>query len=120
VEQLRTLAISKILVVDDEAAVRDTIVEALREYGYDVTAAESAEDALNVLRDAPDIQMLISDIHMPGMSGIELAAQARVLSPGLRVLLVSGYFIPQQVSERFLRKPFRMRELASAVQAELG
>ena len=54
------------------------------------------------------------------MSGIELADLATEQNPHLKVILISGYFVAQQVHRRFLRKPFRMRELEAAVRAELA
>jgi YesN/AraC family two-component response regulator len=62
---------------------------------------------------------MITDIRMPDMSGIELANVATQRAPGLKVILISGYFVSQQVDRRFLRKPFRMKELEAAVRAEL-
>jgi YesN/AraC family two-component response regulator len=64
--------------------------------------------------------MMITDIRMPDMSGIDLADIATQRRRGLKVILISGYFVSQQVKRRFLRKPFRMRDLEAAVRAELG
>jgi YesN/AraC family two-component response regulator len=63
--------------------------------------------------------MIITDIRMPDMSGIELAEIATQQRAGLKIILMSGYFVSQQVQRRFLRKPFRMKELEAAVRAEL-
>jgi FixJ family two-component response regulator len=54
------------------------------------------------------------------MSGIELAELATQRQRGLKIILISGYYVSQQVERRFLRKPFRMRDLEDAVRAELG
>jgi FixJ family two-component response regulator len=67
-----------------------------------------------------DIGMLITDVRMPGMSGLELAEVARSRDSRLKVIVVSGYFLPQPITDRFLKKPFHMHELASAVRAEFG
>ena len=109
-----------ILVVDDDADVREVLAETLTGFGYRVIVAASAEEALPVLAEHGDIRMLITDVRMPGMSGFELAARARRQTVGLKVIITSGYFLPQPIAERFLKKPFRMHELASAVRAELG
>jgi CheY-like chemotaxis protein len=109
-----------ILVVDDDADVREVIAETLVGFGYGVLQAASGEEALPVLAERPDIGMLITDVRMPGMSGFELAARARRMAGNLKVIITSGYFLPQPIAERFLKKPFRMHELASAVRAELG
>jgi len=57
---------------------------------------------------------------MPDMSGIELANIVTQRRRDLKVILISGYFVAQQVERRFLRKPFRMRDLEAAVREELG
>jgi DNA-binding NtrC family response regulator len=109
-----------ILVVDDDPEVREILAETLIEFGYAVEQAGSGEDALPMLRNRPDIRMVISDVRMPGMSGLELVVEAQAMRPDLRVILMSGYFLPQPVAVRFLKKPFHMQELASAVLAELA
>lgn len=109
-----------ILVVDDDADVREVIAETLVGFGYGVIQAASGEEALPVLAAHPDIKVLITDVRMPGMSGFELAARARSMDAHLKVIVTSGYFLPQPIAERFLKKPFRMHELASAIEAELA
>jgi CheY-like chemotaxis protein len=109
-----------ILIVDDEPEVRTVIAEFLEEFGYRVLQAEGGAEALARLRDNPAVRLLVTDIRMPEMSGIELADLATQQNPLLRVILISGYFVAQQMHRRFLRKPFRMKELQAAVQAELG
>ncbi len=113
-------ATPKILVVDDDPEVREILAETLIEFGYRVVQAGSGEEALPMLDGLADIRLVISDVRMPGMSGLELVEQARARSPSLRVILISGYFLPQPIAVRFLKKPFHMAELASAVQAELA
>ena len=109
-----------ILVVDDDPEVREILAETLVEFGYSVAQAASGEEAMPILHARPDIHMVISDVRMPGMSGLDLVAEARGLRPDLRVILMSGYFLPQPVAVRFLKKPFHMQELASAVSDELA
>jgi len=109
-----------ILVVDDDHEVREILAETLAEFGYGVVQAGSAEEALPLLEQRPDIGMLITDVRMPGMSGLELAELARQCREHLKVIVISGYFLPQPITDRFLKKPFHMHELASAVRAELG
>jgi DNA-binding NtrC family response regulator len=110
---------AKLLIVDDDPAVRTIVAEFLLEFGYEVIQASGGRQALEVLAQAPDIRMMITDIRMPDMSGIELADIATQRRSELKVILISGYFVSQQVRRRFLRKPFRMRELEAAVRAEL-
>src|SRR5262249_19438771 len=109
-----------ILVVDDDADVREVIAETLIGFGYGVLQAASGEEALPVLADRRDIAILITDVRMPGMSGFELVSRGRRMAGNLKVIITSGYFLPQPIAERFLKKPFRMQELATAIRAELG
>jgi DNA-binding NtrC family response regulator len=109
-----------IIVVDDEEAVRTIVAEFLEDFGYRVLQADGGASALRLLEAEPRAQLLVTDIRMPDMSGLELADQATAVRPNLKVILISGYFVAQQVQRRFLRKPFRMRDLAAAVRAELG
>jgi CheY-like chemotaxis protein len=109
-----------VLVVDDDDEVRELVAETLRDCGYDVRQASSGEEALAVVGAIPSVRVVISDVRMPGMSGLDLAERVQRDRPGTKVILISGYFHPQQVSQRFLMKPFRLQELASAVRAELG
>ena len=109
----------KIIIVDDDPEVRVVVAEFLDDFGYRVLQAKGGAEALERLRQHPDVQMMITDIRMPDMSGIELADIATRQQPDLKVILISGYFVSQQVERRFLRKPFRMKELEAAVRAEL-
>jgi len=109
-----------ILIVDDEPEVRTVIAEFLEDFGYRVLQASGGSQALCRLHDNPAVRLMITDIRMPEMSGIELADLATEQNPRLKVILISGYFVAQQMHRRFLRKPFRMRELEAAVRAELA
>lgn len=109
-----------ILIVDDEPEVRAVVAEFLEDFGYRVLQAEGGTQALRRLAENPTVQLLITDIRMPEMSGIELAERAAEGNPQLKVIFISGYFVAQQVRRRFLRKPFRMKELEAAVRAELA
>jgi CheY-like chemotaxis protein len=109
-----------ILVVDDDDEVREMLAETLQDFGYVVSQAASGEEALPMLTGDSEIAMLITDIRMPGMSGLELAEAVLRERSGMKVIVTSGYFQPQPIRQRFLRKPFRLQELASAVAAELA
>jgi CheY-like chemotaxis protein len=111
---------TKLMVVDDDPEVRVIVAEFLVDFGYDVLQASNGADALDLLASTPDLRMIITDIRMPDMSGIELAKVATQRHEDLKIILISGYFVSQQIEHRFLRKPFRMRDLESAVRAELG
>jgi CheY-like chemotaxis protein len=109
----------KLMIVDDDPEVRVVVAEFLEDFGYRVLQAEGGAHALELLASTPDLQMMITDIRMPDMSGIELANIATQRQHDLKIILISGYFVSQQVNRRFLRKPFRMKELEAAVRAEL-
>jgi CheY-like chemotaxis protein len=107
------------MIVDDDPEVRIVVAEFLQDFGYQVIQAGGGAEALELLASTPDLRILITDIRMPDMSGIELADRATRRRHDLKVILISGYFVSQHVAYRFLRKPFRMRELEAAVRAEL-
>ena len=108
-----------ILLVDDDNDVRETSADMLEELGYRVIQASSGEEALSVLDAEPELEVMVTDIRMPGMSGLELSEIARARHRDLKIILVSGYFVPEAVQRRFLQKPFRTHELDQAIQAEL-
>ena len=107
-----------VLVVDDDEHVRRVSTEMLLGLGYRVSAAADGHEALALLQ-RERFDLLFSDVVMPrGLSGIEVARQARLLCPGLKVLLTSGYPLaekPNPEQYRLLPKPFRSRDLATAV-----
>ena len=111
---------AKLMIVDDDPEVRIIVAEFLQDFGYQVIQASSGAEALDLLTQTSDLRMIITDIRMPDMSGIDLADLATQRRRGLKVILISGYFVSQQVKRRFLRKPFRMRDLEAAVRAELN
>ena len=109
----------KVLVVDDQADVLESAIELFKVMGYDVLSASNGQEALEILKRVPDIEVLFSDIVMPGMDGVTLGQEARKLLPGINVILVSGYSASHlmrpgfDLSEfHFLKKPFRMAEVA--------
>lgn len=118
-----------ILVVEDEPDVRAIAVRFLGAIGYEVRAAGSAHAALEVLRSPQHLDLLFSDVVLgDGMTGAELAREARRQRPELAVLLTSGYagsHAPTVEADAplefaLLRKPYRREELASAVRTQLA
>jgi CheY-like chemotaxis protein len=114
-----------VLVVEDETAVRELVVHLLKRCGYDVLAANSGVDALEVWELNRDrIDLLLTDLVMPqGVSGLQLAERLREQRPGLKVLYSSGYSTEavargSELTEgvNFLRKPYEVRKLAQAVR----
>ncbi|MDX1675868.1 MAG: response regulator, partial [Longimicrobiales bacterium] len=116
-----------ILVVEDEASVRRLIAGVLEKAGYRVLSAESGPGALAVVREHPGtVDMLLSDVVMPEMSGPELARALREQDTGLRVCFMSGYTEDevfrhgiQTSGETFLEKPFTPTELERRVRSLL-
>lgn len=109
-----------ILVVDDDPEVRELVSEYLRDFGYHVLEADSGNEALSLLGEHNILHLIITDIRMPEMSGLELAELVARQNRDLKIIFMSGYFAPQPITKRFLRKPFRLAELEVAVRTELA
>ena len=110
-----------ILVVEDEDDVRDVAAGTLQQLGYRTTVARDGPEALDLLRNGCDADLLFSDFVMPnGINGAELARQARQYRPGIKVLLTSGYVRqesgPGAGEFTMLEKPYRVAELAARVR----
>ncbi|MBR9973162.1 PAS domain-containing protein [Magnetospirillum sp. J10] len=112
-----------ILLVEDEDAVRMFGTRALKNKGYKVIEARSGEQALAVLRSEQGIDVLISDVVMPGMDGVTLAKLVRMERPTIRLILISGYSedvarngIDPDAGIHFLPKPFSLKQLAETVK----
>ena len=114
-----------VLVVEDEEAVRQFAVESLRRHGYQVLQSSGGEEALKLAASHDGaIDVLLTDVVMPGMKGPELAARLRALRPGVRVLLMSGYaagvVTPGDLTDSSLvTKPFSPASLSRAVRNAL-
>jgi two-component system cell cycle sensor histidine kinase/response regulator CckA len=115
----------RILLCEDEPAVRDLVAAVLRRFGYVVVVATNPAEALLAVADrqAP-IDLLLSDVVMPAMSGPDLARRAVSMRPDLRVVLMSGYAIDDADREAigraaFLAKPFTPAELARTIRDAL-
>ena len=111
-----------ILVVDDEATVRDFVGTALRRAGYEVKDAASAEEALQIIQ-AQRPALLLTDIVMPGDNGLVLAAKAHHIHPGLRAIFMTGFAAKYQEELSgwvCLAKPFTITQLLSSVESAIG
>jgi PAS domain S-box-containing protein len=117
----------RILVVEDNVEVRQTVVRQLRELGYDTIEAGAGKEAMDLLQQGERVDLLFSDVVMPGgMDGTELAEAAKTLRPGLKVLLTSGFArasIQDGAANAYLKnllsKPYRKTELAQRLRAML-
>ena len=116
---------TRILVVEDEAVVRDLMLEILADAGYDVVGAGTGDDALDLLEDE-SVDLVVSDIVMPGLSGHELLERVRETRPSLPVILVTGAGTFENLSAALTHgaaalvlKPFSHAELNDAVATAL-
>jgi CheY-like chemotaxis protein/two-component sensor histidine kinase len=114
----------KVLIVDDQPDVLEITSELFRTLGFEVLSANSAEDAIGVLERTPDLRLMLSDVVMPGMSGIQLARKAQSVTPGIKVILSSGYANPAMDRDKdslegfhFLPKPYRMGDLVKKLRS---
>ncbi len=113
---------SKILVVDDEAVIRELMIDILTDEGYNVESAPNAFEALNLLREDSDIVLLFTDIMMPKMTGIELIREARLISPSLIPIVMTGYATLESARAAvkegaydYVLKPFSLSEIKLVV-----
>jgi putative two-component system response regulator len=117
--------VSRILVIDDEPIVRMLVAEILETAGHDVAVADSAEQALAIF-EAEELELVVSDVVMPGLSGLELLETVRARTASLPVILITGAGTYETLSEALARgaaglvtKPFSHAELQSAVAEAL-
>lgn len=119
---MRTPAGGTVLVVDDEPGVCAAVKRSLESVGYSVLEAESGEAALKVLAKKP-VEVIISDQHMPGMSGVDLLKIVRVRHPRIVRIMLTGDSTPEvpvrSINEsevyRFVRKPWNNADLRTIV-----
>jgi DNA-binding response OmpR family regulator len=114
----------RVLLVEDEPMVREMAADTLKDEGFEVIEAATGDEAACLLVDPDDIDVVFTDVRMPGkMDGIDVAVRARELHPGIAVLVVSG-FAPQ-LTERldsleppavFLSKPYRTRDIVNNIR----
>jgi PAS domain S-box-containing protein len=112
-----------IMVVDDDPEVREIAVSSLESLGYHMLAAENGPAALDLMARSGPVDLLIVDMAMPGMNGVELIRRARERQGGLRAMLVTGYAdiasLAPAEGDLVLQKPYRLERLAEIVSAVL-
>jgi CheY-like chemotaxis protein len=113
-----------VLLVEDEPSVREIAADILKDEGFEVTEAATGDEAVRLLVDPDDFDLVFTDVRMPGtMDGIDVAVRARELHPGIAVLVASG-FAPQVWNRLdglnppavFLSKPYRWRDVVSNIR----
>ena len=116
-----------ILVVDDEPEIRKLVTAMLSRNGYRVLTADSGENAVRLFRNNPGVDLLLTDVVAPGMSGPMIADQIAQMQPDIKVVFMSGYdgtqVVQRYVVEKgysLLIKPFTMEQLGTMVGEVLG
>lgn len=107
-----------ILVVEDDVLVRLVVCDALRDAGLQVVEVESADEALLYLKTDSSVELVFSDVRLPGsLDGIELAKRLKLDFPHLKVVLTSGHLLPSEVGMDLvlLRKPYPLAQLAARI-----
>lgn len=111
----------RILLAEDEEAMRTYLVRALENAGYQVTAVDRGTAALPLL-ESGEFDLLLSDIVMPEMDGIELAQRCAEISPGTKVMFITGFAAvtlkagKEAPGAKILSKPFHLRDLVMEVE----
>jgi CheY-like chemotaxis protein len=117
----------RILLVDDETAVAETVMQTLTSLGYNVSVATNSTDALETFCSRPDLfDLVLTDLTMPGMTGIELARKLTATRPDIPIVLFTGYCDQSTVEKalaagirELVMKPLVRRELAEAIRRAL-
>jgi signal transduction histidine kinase/FixJ family two-component response regulator len=126
-QSTRTAGSETILVVDDDADVREIIVSMLEHAGYKIKIASNGVEALSVLKTDQVVDLLFTDLVMPGgITGVQLAHAAQELRPGINILLTSGYTAAAGITDDAMRdgfplvlKPYRQHELITSIRSVL-
>jgi CheY-like chemotaxis protein/nitrogen-specific signal transduction histidine kinase len=116
-----------VLVVEDEPVVRGVILEMLEEQGYRTLEAIDGPSGLKILRSSERIDLLLTDVGLPGMNGRQVADQARETRPDLKILFITGYAENVAIADGFLQpgmemitKPFDLDNLARRIRAMIS
>jgi CheY-like chemotaxis protein len=113
-----------ILVAEDEVLVRLDISDYLRARGYNVIEANSAAEAIQVLKNGLDVAAVFTDVRMPGtVDGIDLARYVQNHHPHIPVVLTSGHVLPKEIPDGlglFIRKPYERARVLQTIEQQLG
>lgn len=116
-----------ILIVDDDEAMLETISRALRNSGHDVITSPNGAQALELLQSDQKFDLILSDVIMPGIDGIELSQEAAKILPNLKIMFITGFSAvalgsknPHKTGKTVMSKPFHLNELVSRVNEMLA
>lgn len=114
-----------ILVVDDELLIRDLLYDFFKDHGWDISIAENGEKAMEVMR-AKNVDLVLSDVKMPQMDGLDLSRKLRESYPKVPVVLMTGYPSVDSVIDAlrnkvvdYIVKPFNINQLYKTVESQL-
>jgi CheY-like chemotaxis protein len=117
---------ARVLVVDDEDAIRSFVDRVLRDAGYETALAADGAAAIRLVEDGGSFDLLLTDLHMPELTGDELARRVRLIHPDIRVLYLTGFadqlFTARAVlweNEAYVEKPVSISGLLEAVSLAL-
>ena len=122
-EPMATPRPAHILVIEDDELIRMMIVDELRTGGFVVTEAESADSAKSYLDNGSRVDLIFSDVRMPGsLDGLDLARQVHARCPTLPIILASGYVGSDDIGDvgQFLSKPYRIDHAVALIRITLG
>jgi CheY-like chemotaxis protein len=115
-----------ILVIDDEQGYRDLLFMELSDQGFTVISAANGFEALDILK-REKVNLIITDMKMPKMDGLDVVIASRQLRPGIPIVLMTGYAVEERVQEALsrkasacLHKPFQFAELETAMRVALA
>lgn len=114
---------NRVMIVEDDPLVRTLVADELRQAGYRVVEAASADEALDYVAAGGDLDLVLSDVGMPGtMDGVGLARRLGRDRPSLPVVLASGRALPREAGgvAGFLRKPYKLGDVIRVVSGVLG
>jgi DNA-binding NtrC family response regulator len=116
-----------ILIVEDDAGVLATLADRVRSFGYDVSEAPDAESALILLRGTDAIDLVITDMQLPGMSGVDLLEEVKRILPAMPVIMLTGHCSVESFIEtqsrgvfEYVNKPVRAAELRRIIETAMS
>ena len=118
---------ARILIVDDDIAMLEFLSKALDNAGHNVVTKDNGRDALDLIKADQNFDLILSDVIMPGMDGIELSSEVAKLLPSLKIMFITGFSAvalgtknPAQMGQAVMSKPFHLNELVKRVDEILS